>query len=479
VLLNFSKKKNMKLFLPLFFFTFLISISLFSQNKIGQIAYAQWNTEAERWSYHSFDNWSYDEQKRENSFCHRDSRYSDYTPTNNLKSSSIYDDAGNLKEKSNYHFGPNEWFYEFNEYTYDANQEPMEQLVTWSYSYSDQINQQKYVFEKDEIENRRTTKIYDKSEVGNFILRSQRDSFFTVQNCLRKENVFNFFDDGTIQHGRSWDMVYTADCQLFSTHFSRWNSVLGIMQESNKYIYEYSDNGKNMVITYFEFNENNNQWETKTVSESEFDEDEQRTRHFVESYRNISIDSFLTLNTYTSKNKVETVQRFQTQNLSDGRYYEHLLSDSFAYHYDLQDRIFLEEKFTQTHANEVRKLTTTYDYYCNGQLKSIIGGYDDNPNYRFDYRYFGGVDCPLEEEGKSLLLFPNPTAGKFTIQSNLLSNLTTTIQVFTILGQEVFSEKINQMSYQYQLDLSNFGKGNYIISVSNEEGRESEKLIVF
>lgn len=469
----------MKLLLPLFFCSLFFSSQLFSQNKIGQIAYAQWDTEVEKWNYHSFDNWSYDEQKREDFFCHMDSRHSAYTPTNNLKSSSVYNAAGELKEKSNYHFGPNEWFNEFNEYTYDANQEPMEQLVTWSYSYGDQINQQKYVFEKDEIENRRTTKIYDKSGSGSFILRSQRDGFFTAQNCLRKENVLSFYDDGTIQHGRSWDMEYLADCQPFSTHFSRWNVILEIMQESNKYIYDYSDDEKTMVVTYFEYDHSINEWETKSISESEFDDNQQRVRYFVESFKNSSIDSFLTINTYTSKEEVETHQKYETQNFfNSGRRFGHIRSDSFSYHYDLNDQLTLKEEFTQHYENPITKHYSKYKYYCNGQLKSETSG-GDYPSHRKDYRYHGGVDCPLEEEGKSLLLFPNPTEGRFTIQSNLLSNSATTIQVFTILGQEVFSEKINQMSYQYQLDLSNFGKGNYIITVSNQEERMSEKLIVF
>ena len=85
----------------------------------------------------------------------------------------------------------------------------------------------------------------------------------------------------------------------------------------------------------------------------------------------------------------------------------------------------------------------------------------------------------MAEDETQLLLFPNPTSGGFTIQADLLANSEATIQVFTILGQEVFSEKVNQTSYQYQLDLSNFGKGNYIVVINNSEEILSEKVIVF
>lgn len=468
----------MKLFLPLFFFLIFFTSQLFSQNKIGQIAYAQWNTETERWNYFAFDNWSYDEEKRENLFYHRDSRYSDYTPTNNLSSSSVYDNAGNLKEQNNYYFGPFEWYNELNEYRYDANQEMIEQLVTWTYSNNDQLNQQKYIFEKDENENRRTTKLFEKDVTGNFILKSQRDSFFTAQNCLRKESLFSFYDDGSIQYGRTWELEYFDDCQLSSSHFLKWNVVSETMEASNKYIYEYSNDGKMEVVSYFEFQHNTNQWETKSVSESEFDDNKQRVRYFVESYKQNSIDSLLILNSYTSNEEVEKHKRYETRNFSDGRYYGLIRNDSFSYHYDANEQLILKEEYSQYYSNPTTRNYTTYTYYCNGQLKSeTFAG--DYPYHRKDYRYNGGVDCPLDEEVKSLLLFPNPTSGKFTIQSNLLSNTAATIQVFTILGQEVFSEKINQMSYQYQLDLSSFEKGNYIIMVSNEAERVSEKLVVF
>jgi hypothetical protein len=106
----------------------------------------------------------------------------------------------------------------------------------------------------------------------------------------------------------------------------------------------------------------------------------------------------------------------------------------------LDDQLILKEGYTQSYDYPVAKHVATYKYYCNGQLKSETSG-GDYPSHRKDYRYHGGVDCPLEEEGKSLLLFPNPTEGRFTIQSNLLSNSATTIQVFTILGKRFFLRK--------------------------------------
>ncbi len=466
----------MKLFLPIFLFTFLISFPIFSQNKIGQIAYAQWDANEEKWNYYSFDNWTYDQQEREETFSHRDSRDSDYLPTNNLKSSSKYDAAGNLVEKNDFHFGPNEWINELHEYTYNSNHELIEQLVTSSNSWSDELRKYKLTFEKDE--NRKTTKTFISNGNGDFILESEQDSFFNEQSCLIKENIFSFHPDGSIQYGRSWEMEYAANCQLLSSLFSRWNGLVEEMKESNKYIYEYSNNGKNMVVTYLNFDESLHQWETGHVEESEFDDKGQRVKYFLETYRNNTIDSLLIFTSYTSKNEVEVLQKYQNQISQDGKIFRLTQRDSFSYHYSLEDQLILKEEFIQHYSNPVSRYTSTYEYFCNGQLKSeIFAG--DHPYSRKDYRYFGGVDCPLLEGEGSMMLFPNPALTTVTIQANMLANSGVTIQVFTFLGQEVFSKKINQTSHQYQLDLSNLGKGNYIIMLSNEEGMLSEKLFIF
>jgi hypothetical protein len=123
-----------------------------------------------------------------------------------------------FKGKNDHHFGFEVWSNILNEYSYGANQELIEHLITRS-SSSGNRSQEKYIFEKDEIEKCRSTKIYEKGEVGSLILKYQRDSFFTAQNCLRKENIF-YYDDGTIEFGRSWDREYITDCQLYSIYFS-------------------------------------------------------------------------------------------------------------------------------------------------------------------------------------------------------------------------------------------------------------------
>ena len=468
----------MKVFLPFFLFLFLLSSNLFSQNKIGQIAYAQWNVEEGKWTYYAFDNWTYDEEGREESFTHRDSRYSDYLPTNNTQSISKYNVAGRLEENNTLNYGPNQWENTLRQIKYNSDGDQQEELLTTTRSESEGELFYKNVFEKNDLENSNAIKFYQKNEAGQFILISQTDNLDNDENCSIENSIFNYNDDGSTKYGRLWKNKYIGNCQPKQSDFYRWNIVLDSMVHESQFVNEYFNDGKLMIITYRRLNSNTNQWELKQVTETEINDDGQTLRYFVESYRNNSIDSTLHLYTYTPQNEVETTHRFETVNTPNGKLYKSVRKDSFAYHYNLNDQIEIKEYFFQNYENPFDKRTTTYKYYCNGQLKSEMVA-SEVPHSRTDYRYFGGVDCPLEEGEKGMILFPNPTSGIFTIQANLLVHSETTIRVFTILGQEVFSKKIDQTSYQYQLDLSSLGSGHYVVSISNEGKSVSEKLVIF
>lgn len=468
----------MKLLLPLFLYTFLLSTNLVSQNKLGQVAYAQWDREEGQWIYYSFDSWAYDEFGQEKIFKHIDTRYSDYTPTNNTHTNSKYNSEGKLIEQNILNYGPNQWENILLKNSYHSNGELIEELRTKTTSYNDYVQSYKVVYEHDVIENRRSKKNYFKADAGQFILTNQFDTVFNDQNCLIETSSYTYNPDGSIRFGHKLNKEYTNECLLLQSDSYRWDVNLESMKIDRRNVYEYFNDGKLMITTYLEFTGGTNQWETEHFAETEFNDAGEITRYFLESYRYNSIDTTLQLYSYTSRDEIETFQQYETINTTEGKYFRRTRKDSFSYHYNLQDQVILEEEYNQNYDHAVMKNVITYDYYCNGQLKSEVRE-QETPYFRADYRYVGGVDCPLDEEDGVLMLFPNPTLGVFTIQANFLAKPETTIQVFTLLGQEVFYEKINQTSFQYQIDLSNFERGNYIVMVSNSEGRLSEKLVVF
>lgn len=87
---------------------------------------------------------------------------------------------------------------------------------------------------------------------------------------------------------------------------------------------------------------------------------------------------------------------------------------------------------------------------------------------------FDGSVAGLKSEGmisQQIKLFPNPSKGEFTISSNQSFGKDVTIQITTIEGKIVKSEKMktSPIDNAYILDLQNFGKGVYVLKLVNEK----------
>lgn len=73
----------------------------------------------------------------------------------------------------------------------------------------------------------------------------------------------------------------------------------------------------------------------------------------------------------------------------------------------------------------------------------------------------------------TIIAYPNPTKDFINISS---SSLIKEIQVYNTLGQEVYSSKANDK--QKQINVSDFGKGNYIAKIKTDNGDVTKKFIV-
>ncbi|HMT03228.1 MAG TPA: fibronectin type III domain-containing protein [Burkholderiales bacterium] len=73
-------------------------------------------------------------------------------------------------------------------------------------------------------------------------------------------------------------------------------------------------------------------------------------------------------------------------------------------------------------------------------------------------------------------IFPNPTKNSVFIQSKSNSNLKISISLTNIIGQEV-QQKIITNTNQYELSLKNLPVGVYILSISDDNGNGSMKII--
>jgi len=87
-------------------------------------------------------------------------------------------------------------------------------------------------------------------------------------------------------------------------------------------------------------------------------------------------------------------------------------------------------------------------------------------------------DVELPIEGPTY--FPNPNEGKFRLEFFLPERGQTQIQIFDMQGREVFSENLGsfQGAYKNDIDISNLGRGTYILNINQNNLRLAEKIIV-
>jgi len=83
----------------------------------------------------------------------------------------------------------------------------------------------------------------------------------------------------------------------------------------------------------------------------------------------------------------------------------------------------------------------------------------------------------VKDSQPAVVIYPVPSTGIFNID---LKNDITSLEVYNLLGQSVYSEKFEtaNASTTKQVDLSNLNNGAYIISLSNENGTSNYEVIL-
>jgi hypothetical protein len=85
-----------------------------------------------------------------------------------------------------------------------------------------------------------------------------------------------------------------------------------------------------------------------------------------------------------------------------------------------------------------------------------------------------------EEENISVFnIFPNPNNGTFTITFNAIAKSNYRIQVINVLGQQVYEEALNGFSgaYAKPLNLEQYGKGIYMVTISDENSTSTRRVV--
>ena len=78
-----------------------------------------------------------------------------------------------------------------------------------------------------------------------------------------------------------------------------------------------------------------------------------------------------------------------------------------------------------------------------------------------------------------LEVYPNPSNGKITLEMNKVSSDQYNVNISNLIGQTVYSNvQVINGFFKEDIDVTTFGKGTYLITISNSSTSITEKLIV-
>jgi hypothetical protein len=145
---------------------------------------------------------------------------------------------------------------------------------------------------------------------------------------------------------------------------------------------------------------------------------------------------------------------------------------------------------------------TTYDIYllyfdtCDAQAKRYLdipnpGYYKNEPaidyNARLLYALYALLPTiPSNSENFTLsrymfYVYPNPNKGRFFIELNrdiVSSGGNVNVCVYNITGQKIWQKKTGNSNFSFEIDLSEYSSGVYIVSVETEKQYAKQKIIL-
>lgn len=112
----------------------------------------------------------------------------------------------------------------------------------------------------------------------------------------------------------------------------------------------------------------------------------------------------------------------------------------------------------------------------NDTLLLVKQQYDYDYCFEWDIKSYNVSTCTSVNElnNAQLSVFPNPSNGVITVKN---VSVNTTIELFNILGEVVFTDKMLTDSKSY--DFSKFHSGNYYLKLTTDEGKSSLKKLQF
>jgi hypothetical protein len=109
-----------------------------------------------------------------------------------------------------------------------------------------------------------------------------------------------------------------------------------------------------------------------------------------------------------------------------------------------------------------------FDCISNNGRSSITGEEDSNESE-------AAID---DKERWDLILYPNPASSLITLESNLVLEKNTAIEIYNALGQSVKTITVNEAIQSIDIDVSLFLDGIYTLRLKNKENIITKSFVV-
>ena len=281
---------------------------------------------------------------------------------------------------------------------------------------------------------------------------------FTYNNqALTISDQYHYYSSGSIAGGYLTTNTFNGNNQLTSNVFLDWNN--GSWVNSYKMNLFYNGNGELNKVVDYEWNSLGSIWEkTDSITNIAFDYwsgDLETSRPSLYMTFEVNGDNYLDSLFYDSQNNQIKDVTYIWQ--GSAWFYEGMQTDSYIY----------------DNNNNITEHATLY--YEDGETTFAYFG------YKYEYSDFmpynvSGVGIQEINSTNNLTVYPNPGNGTFTLNGDFSQS--TTIEVFNMAGEKVFSTTAAELNDSKQVPLTNASKGIYFVRLYDAAKVLTEKVVV-
>lgn len=141
---------------------------------------------------------------------------------------------------------------------------------------------------------------------------------------------------------------------------------------------------------------------------------------------------------------------------------------------DLQSRVMAETGISNSFGNE-SWIRFSFDSIPEGAYPLRIFGVDEGVSWDRIFITVNEEETPYKVNTDTVMIYPVPSTGKFTIA--LKDKSETTIGVFSSQGRLIHEFKVSDKLF-FSLNLEQYSKGTYFVSIKNNKEKIAKKVVV-